>query len=255
MLREQVEFRELLARMTLRDLTIRYKQSVMGFGWAVCMPLLNTALFTIVFTRVAPIETPVAYPLFAYVGLTAWNMSASALRFSALSLTSNTNLVTKVHFPREIFPFSAVLVALVDSAVAMLVLVALFAYYGTPLHATILLLPMVVLVQLTFTAALALLLAMGNLFYRDVKYLFEIVVTIWMFASSVVYPLDGIGGRTGLVLGLNPMTHVIDAYRDVLLYGNAPSPAFMATAAGSLVLLALSWTWFHTSEYRFAENI
>jgi lipopolysaccharide transport system permease protein len=256
MVREQIEFRELLVRMTIRDLLIRYKQSVMGFGWAVFMPLLNTLLFSIVFTRVTKVETPVAYPLFAYLGLTAWNLSASALRFSALSLTSNSSLVTKVHFPREVFPFSAVLVSLVDTLVASLVFVGMMVYYDAPLHATVLFVPVILAVQVVFTAALSLLLAMANLFYRDVKYVFEILVTIWMFASAVVYPTDGIGGRLGLVLELNPMTQIINAYRSVVFAGTVPDGAmFGATAAGSLLLLAATWVWFHASEYKFAENI
>jgi lipopolysaccharide transport system permease protein len=256
MVSEQIEFRELLVQMTIRDLLIRYKQSLMGFGWAIFMPLLNTLLFSIVFTRVTRVETPVAYPLFAYLGLTAWNLTASALRFSALSLTSNSSLVTKVHFPREVFPFSAVLVSLVDALVASVVLAGLMFYYGAPLHSTALLVPAILAVQIVFTAAISLLLAMANLFYRDVKYVFEILVTVWMFASAVVYPTDGIGGRLGLLLELNPMTQIINAYRSVLFAGTVPDAGtFGATAFGSLLLLAVIWTWFHASEYKFAENI
>jgi ABC-type polysaccharide/polyol phosphate export permease len=256
MVSEQVEFRELLVRMTVRDLLIRYKQSLMGFGWAVFMPLLNTLLFSIVFTRVARVDTPVPYPLFAYLGLTAWNLTASALRFSALSLTSNGSLVTKVHFPREVFPFSAVLVSLADAAVASIVLVGLMLYYGAPFHATLVLLPVILAVQVAFTAALSLLLSMANLFYRDVKYVFEILVTVWMFSSAVVYPVDGIGGRLGTVLQINPMTQIVNAYRSVVFTGVVPDAGpFAATAAGSLLLLALIWLWFHASEYKFAENI
>jgi ABC-type polysaccharide/polyol phosphate export permease len=256
MLTEIIEFRELLIRMTARDLTLRYKQSVMGFGWAICMPLLNTALFSVVFTRVTQVDTVVPYPLFAFLGLTVWNLTASALRFSAMSLTSNTSLVTKIHFPREIFPFSSVLVTVVDTAVASLVLVVMMVYYGVGVSAAALFLPVVLLVQIFFTSAVALLLAMGNLFYRDVKYLFEVVVTVWMFASSVVYPLDHVGGRVGLLLRLNPMTQIIEAYRSVLFYGQIPDgAAFAATAVGSIVLLMGSWLLFHTSEYKFAENI
>ena len=93
---EQYEFRELLYQMTRRDLLLRYKQTVMGFGWAVFMPLLNTAVFSVIFTRVAPLATDIPYPLFAYCGLLAWNFSASSFRFSVISLTSNASLVTKV---------------------------------------------------------------------------------------------------------------------------------------------------------------
>ena len=111
-IREQIDYRELLTRMTARDLLIRYKQTVMGFAWAVFMPLVNTVVFSVIFTRVAPLDTGMPYPLFAYTGFLAWNFFSSSLRFSATSLTSNTNLVTKIYFPREIFPFSAIIVTI-----------------------------------------------------------------------------------------------------------------------------------------------
>jgi homopolymeric O-antigen transport system permease protein len=253
---EQIQFRELLVRMVARDLLIRYKQSVMGFGWAVFMPLLNTAIFSVIFTRVARVETPVPYPLFAYAGLTAWNLTASALRFSVLSLTANVSLVTKVHFPREIFPFSAVAVSLVDTLVAWLVLGLMMAYYGIAPHPAILFMPVVIAVQMLFTSACALVLAMGNLFYRDVKYLFEVLIAVWMFASSVLYPMGSLGGRAGALLQLNPMTHIIDAYRSVLFLGQLPDGyAFAVTALGSTLFLVVSWLVFHSAESRFAENI
>src|SRR3954447_26425774 len=106
MMAEQGEYRELLYQMTARDLIVRYKQSVMGFGWAVFMPLVNTALFSVIFTRVATLQTDVPYPIFAYTGLMFWNFFASALRFAVGSLSSNATLVTKIYFPREILPFS-----------------------------------------------------------------------------------------------------------------------------------------------------
>src|SRR5580765_444077 len=144
MITEQIQYRELLVQMTRRDLLLRYKQTVMGFGWAIFMPLLNTAIFSIIFTRVAPIHTDVPYPVFAYCGLLAWNFFASSLRFSVSSLTANMNLVAKVYFPREIFPFSAVIVALVDLAVGALLLAAMMIYYRIPVTAAVLFLPAIV---------------------------------------------------------------------------------------------------------------
>jgi ABC-type polysaccharide/polyol phosphate export permease len=253
---EQVEFRDLLVQMTSRDLRLRYKQSAMGFGWAVLTPVLNTAIFSVVFMRIAPIETPVPYPLFAYCGLTAWNFTASALRFAVTSLTANTNLVTKVYFPREIFPFSAVAVSLVDHAVAALVLVGMMAYYGVAPSSAIILLPTIVVVQVMITAALALLLAMANLFYRDVKYLFDVILTVWMFTSAVVYPVEGLTGWIGVLIRANPMTAIVDAYRQVLLYGSMPDPvSFGAAAALAIVSLPAVWVLFHRCEFRFAEHI
>jgi ABC-type polysaccharide/polyol phosphate export permease len=255
MLAEQIEFRELLYQMTVRDLLLRYKQTVMGFAWAIFMPLVNTAVFSVIFTRVAPLDTGMPYPLFAYCGLLTWNFSASAFRFAVVSLTGNTNLVTKVYFPREIFPISAVIVSLVDFAVGALVLVGLMVYYHVPVTIAVVALPLVVLVHTVFTIAVALLLSMANLFYRDVKYLFELVLTVWMFLTSVLYPVSLIGGRTGRLLRLNVMTPIIEAYRDVLLRGHFPGAAFAATALISVVFLAIAWVMFHRAEFQFAENI
>lgn len=252
---EQWTYRELLVRMIVRDLLLRYKQTVMGFGWALFMPLLNTAIFSVIFTRVATIDVGIPYPIYAFCGLLAWNFFASALRFSVISLTGNPSLVTKLYFPREIFPFSAVLVALVDFAVASLALVGLMIYYGVAATPALVYLPIVVGVLVLFTAAIALLVAMGNLFYRDVKYLFEIVISIWMFASSAVYPIERVGGRLGALLQLNPMTHLLDAFRAVILEGQAPGIAFAVVAVLTVMLFVGSWLLFHAAEFEFAENL
>jgi lipopolysaccharide transport system permease protein len=256
LLREQRDYRDLLVRITARDLLLRYKQTAMGAAWAVFMPLLNTAMFTVIFTRVAPIDTGMPYPLYAYCGLVTWNWFASSTRFAMTSLTSNATLVTKVYFPREALPFSAVIVGFVDLLVASLVLVGMMAYYGVAPGWSLLFLPVVILVQLLFTAGIALLGAMGNLFYRDVKYLFEIAITIWMFATSVVYPIELVGGSLGPLMMLNPMTPIVDAYRDVLLRNQWPFTApFLAVGAVSVIILVAGWVQFHRAEFSFAENV
>lgn len=255
MFREQFEYRELLKQMTARDLLLRYKQTVMGVGWAIFMPLVNTAVFSVIFARVTSVDTPVPYPLFAYTGLWVWNFFAASLRFSVASLTSNANLISKVYFPREIFPFSCLLVCLVDFAVGALVLAALLIWYQVPLGFNVAWLPLVVAVHVIFTAAVSLLLSMSNLFYRDVKYLFEVVISMWMFATSVVYPVNRIGGTLGIVLGLNPMTMIVDSYRNVLLLNNPPPPSLAVAAMISITSLTFAWLFFHRSEFQFAERV
>ncbi len=257
MVHEQFEYWELLYVMSRRDLTLRYKQTIMGFGWAIFMPLVNTVLFSLVFAKSgAALNVGVPYPVWAYCGLLAWNLTASALRFSVNSLTANINLVAKVYFPREIFPFSAVFVSAVDFLVGGLLLAVLMIWYRVPITPAILFLPVILLVQITFTAAVALFLAMANLFYRDVKYLFEVFITLWMFGTSVVYPLNGLTGTAHTILSLNPMTPIVDAYRDVILYGRLPPmDQFGVVAAVSAVALVAAWIVFHRSEYQFAEYI
>ena len=252
---EQFEYRELLVQMTLRDLLLRYKQSVMGFGWAVLMPIVNTVIFTVIFARVAKLETPVAYPVFAFCGFWVWNAFAAALAFGSTALVSNSTLVTKVYFPREIFPFSAVFVCTVDFFVGILPLAVLMIWYQIPVGIHLLWLPLVFLVHTLFTVAMALLLSMANLFFRDVKYLVNIGLQVWMFATPVVYDIDTVTGKLGTVLRLNPMTPIVEGYRHVLLYNQAPPATLVTAGLVSLVAFFGGWLWFHRSEFKFAESV
>jgi lipopolysaccharide transport system permease protein len=253
---EQRQYRDLLFQMVKRDLVLRYKQTFMGAAWAVFMPLVNTIIFTFIFTRIARLNVGIPYPVFAYSGLVAWNLFASSLRFSIVSLTSNISLVTKVYFPREIFPVSAILVCLVDFAIANGVLVLVMLFYGMMPSSAVIYLPAVLLVHLTFTTGVSLFVAMANLFYRDVKYLFEVMLAAWMFATSVLYPVSLIGGRAGQLLQLNPMTPIIEGYRGVMVTGQHPfTPWFGLSAAVSLVILVSAWIMFHRAEYSFAERV
>jgi ABC-type polysaccharide/polyol phosphate export permease len=256
MVREQAEYIELLRAIVRRDLSLRYRNAILGFGWAVFAPLLQVIVFTLVFTRVAPLDTGMPYPVYAYAGLLVWTMFASALRAAASSLTANPDLVTKVYFPREVLPFSAVLVAVLDFAVASVVMALLMAYYDVGVGWSLLFLPIVVLVHVAFTAGVALIVAMAHLFYADVKYVFELVLLVWMFGSSVLYPIDGMGGTLGVIMRLNPMTPIIEAYRDVLLRNTLPaSGPFVGVAVVAVLTLGLGWLLFHRAEFRFAEEI
>ncbi|MEO5580482.1 MAG: ABC transporter permease [Gemmatimonadaceae bacterium] len=256
MVQEQVEFRELLRAIVRRDLVLRYRNSILGFGWAIAMPVLYMAVFTVVFTRVAPLDTGVPYPVYVYAGLLPWNLFASAQRFSAISLTANPHLVTKVYFPREILPFAAVIVAFFDFIVGFTVLLFLMAHYDISIARTVAFLPIILLIQLAFTTGVALLVAMANLFYSDVKHILELGLTIWLFTTSVVYPVDRIGGTAGSILALNPMTPIINAYRSVLLRGELPpaGPLF-GVAIVALATLSVGWYVFHRAEFRFAEGL
>jgi ABC-type polysaccharide/polyol phosphate export permease len=256
MIREQIEFRELLWAVTRRDLALRYRNAVLGFGWAICVPLLHMLVFTVIFTRVARLDTGVPYPLFAFCGLLPWNLFASSIRFGATSLIVNPQLVTKVYFPREVLPLSTVLVALVDFAVASTLLVGLMSWYGFGITPAVLVLPLVLLVQLLFTAAVTLFVAMTTLFYADAKYLIDLGLTVWMLSASVVYPVEQVGGALGRLMSLNPMTPIIDAYRSVLLRGELPpAGSFGWVALFSVLALLVSWLAFHRAEFRFAEEL
>ena len=255
MLTELRDYRELLFMMTRRDLLLRYRQTAMGFGWAIFTPVINTIVFTVIFKKVAKIETDVPYPVFSYCGLLPWNMFATSLKTGINSLFSNKTLLTKVYFPREVFPFSTMLVCVVDFIVGLSVLAVLMLWYRIPLHATALFLPILIAVQLTFTAGLCMFLAPANLYYRDVKYILDVLITVGMFATPVLYPTRHVTGPLGVILQLNPLAPIIDGYRAILLRGEMPSAIPFATAAAlSVILFAVGWLVFHRAEYTFAEN-
>jgi lipopolysaccharide transport system permease protein len=256
MAREQIAHRELLWTIVRRDLTLRYRTTVIGIAWAVLNPLITLVIFTAIFTRVAPVTTTEPYPLYAYCGLLPWTMFASSVRFASRSLVDNASLVTKVFFPREVLPFSAVAASVIDGLIASTVLIALLVYYRAPVASTLLLVPIVLIVQVALTTGVALFVAMANLFYRDVKYLVEPSLTVWMFATSVLYPVDRVGGWLGRVLAVNPMTPIIDAYRALVLRQQLPpmGPSLYALTA-SLLIFVVAWLAFHRAEYRFAETL
>jgi ABC-type polysaccharide/polyol phosphate export permease len=254
--RELVTSRELLYELTTRDLKIRYKQTLLGTAWALFTPLVMMFIFTQIFARVAKVDTaPIPYSIFVYCGLLPWQFFSTSLKSSVDSLTRNRLLVTKIYMPREVFPISQVLSAFADFLVASVVLAALMLWHGIAPAPTAWFLPVIILVQTSLTIGLALLLSMGNLFYRDVKYLFEVGLLLWMFATSVIYPIQVVG-PWAWILTLNPMTPIIDAYRSVLLSGQMPDPVGFTyasfVAVGSLLI---GMRWFHESEYQFAENI
>jgi lipopolysaccharide transport system permease protein len=255
MFAELRDYRDLLVLMTRRNLVLRYRQTVMGVGWALFMPVINTIVFTLIFRRVAKIQTDVPYPVFAYCGLLPWNLFATSLKAAVSTLVTNKNLLTKVYFPREVFPFSTMLVCVVDFVVGLSLLGLLMLYYQIPLSATALFLPILIAVQLLFTAGLSMLLAPANLYYRDVKYILDVLVAVGMFATPVIYPTRHVTGTLGLILQMNPLAPIIDGYRAILLRGELPNAIpFTAAAVLSLGLFAIGWLVFHRAEYAFAEN-
>ncbi|HEX4936531.1 MAG TPA: ABC transporter permease [Gemmatimonadaceae bacterium] len=254
LLRDVMASRELLLAFVRRDLVLRYRQALLGVGWVVLSPLLNILVFTVIFTRVAPLDTGVPYPVFVYAGLWPWTCFATSVRGATVSLSANTALVTKVAFPRQVLPLAAVLVPLVDFVVAGALMAGLMAWYRIPVGVAVLALPLVLLVQVAFTVGVALVVSVANLYWRDTRHLVEAGLTIWMFATSVVYPVDRLGGTLGALLALNPMTPMVDAVRAVLLEGRLPAAASLGySAAVALALLVVGGWWFQRSAPRFAE--
>ena len=258
--------RNVLYSLTVREIRVRYKQSVLGVAWALFLPLAMMATFTLVFVRLLKVTSGFGlsepYAIFAYVGLLPWSFFAQSLNQATNSLVANAGLVTKIYFPREVFPLSTILSGFFDFVLASIVLVGLIVAYDLltawefTLRLTILWLPVIVAVQFMFMCGLAFLFSLSNLFYRDVKYIVTVLLQIWMFLTNVVYPLQTEDRVLSLIINANPMTPIIRAYRGALLYGTSPDPlTFTGAALASLLVFVLGWRLFRAAEPKFAECI
>jgi lipopolysaccharide transport system permease protein len=246
--------RDLWLELAYRDLRVRYKQSVLGVAWALFTPVVMMLVFTHVFARVAKIDTGgIPYPIYVFCGLLPWHFLANSLKGAVESLTRNRQLVTKIYMPRGVFPLAQIISSGVDFLIATVLLLLMMVWYEIPFRTTMLFVPILLVSQIMLTIGLGLILSMGNLFYRDVKYLFDAGIMLWMFATSVVYPMD-VNGDWGWILALNPMTAIIDGYRDAILRGVAPDGLAVGYAAVLSVLIAgIAIRWFHEAEHLFAE--
>ena len=263
---ELIRYRQLLLSLIWRDVRVRYKQSLLGVGWAVLLPVSMMLVFTFVFTKaidarqVMGIDMP--YALFAYVGLVPWTFFSMGLTGCVSSLVANRNLVTKVYFPREVFPLSCVGSSFVDFAIGCTVLVGLALYFEATgqwsfvITRSLLLVPVLVLMQMALTAGIGMLLAMANLFYRDVRQVVGVGTQLLMFMSGVVVPTPSDGSLLARVISVNPMVPIIAGYRDCVISGVMPPAGPLVYAAiVSCVMLISGWWCFRSASHRFAECI
>jgi lipopolysaccharide transport system permease protein len=270
---ELIRYRYLLRNLVVRDLKVRYKNSVLGILWSLLNPLLMMLVFTLVFTVLIPNEEVRDYSVFILVGLLPWNFFSGALLSGTTSITNNSALIKKVYFPRELLPLSAVLSNLVNFSLAFLVL--LFFLFASGLGLTIhaLWLPAILLTQLIFVLGLCLLLGTLHVFYRDVMMILDVVMLAWFFLTPVFYPFELLGNepitRFGLTFTpavimrwINPMASIIDGYRTVL-WGtiNSNGPASMApeyllrTFITAVLIFIAGYALFLRSQHLFGEKL
>lgn len=249
--------RELLWVWTAREVRVRYKQSLLGVGWAILQPLAFTLMFTAVFSVVVKVPTGgVPYPIFSFTAMLPWTLLATSVNFGVSSLVSNMNLVTKIYFPREILPMAATGAAIVDFLVAGVLYVAMLLWYRMPIYPTALLLPLLLALQLALIVGVVLYGAAGLVFYRDIRFLVPLGLQLWLYASPVIYPASLIPERWQWLYRLNPMVGLLESYRAVLLLGQLPPASLLAPASViSLALLVSGYLWFKRVEPAFADLI
>lgn len=250
-------YRELIFFLTWRDIKVRYKQAVLGIAWAVLQPLLTMAIFTIIFGVL--LNTPsqgLPYPLFALTALVPWQLFATALQRSSISLVGNANLITKIYFPRIAIPLSTIFAALIDFGISFVVLLGVMAFYRVWPGLMILWLPLFILLSLLTSLAVGLWLSALNVQYRDIQHMVPFIIQVWMYASPIVYPIETIpAGFWRSIYSLNPMVGVIQGFRWALLGGTHPDITLVISIIVVLILLISGLYYFRRMEKTFADIV
>ncbi|MDO8431596.1 MAG: ABC transporter permease [Candidatus Binatus sp.] len=250
------QHRDLFLFLTWRDVKVRYKQTVLGAGWAILQPFLTMVLFTLIFGRLAKVPSDgIPYPIFAYAGLLPWSFFSNAVTNSGNSLVGNAALITKVYFPRMVIPGAAVGAGLVDMAIAATILIAMMAWYGIAIGPSLLMVVPLVFITAIFALAVGMWMSGLNVKYRDVRYALPFFVQIWMYATPIIYPIDFVPARWRWLLVLNPLTGMIEGYRSAL-FGRPFAWGHLAVSAAlSVIALIYAAYSFKQMERDFADVI
>ena len=249
-------YRELLYFLTWRDIKVRYKQTALGAAWAVIQPLAQMLLFTLVFHRFAGLGSgDMPYPLFAYAGLLVWTFFANAVLNSTHSLVTNTNLITKVYFPRAFIPAAAVAAGLVDLGIASVILAGLAVYYNVTPGWGAALLPLFVALAVLLSLAVGMLISATTVKYRDLRHALPFVMQFWLFATPVIYPATVVPEGWRWALALNPAAGIVEGFRASLTGAPLDRTLTASAAAATLLLLAVSFYVFRRTEETFADVI
>ena len=266
-LKELWGYRDLLWLLTLRDLKVRYRNSVLGIAWSWMNPLLMMTVFTVVFAVMnrGPASLP-HFHAFVLIGILAWNAFAVSVQGAAESVTANAALVRKVYFPREVLPLAVVLSNAINFLISLPVYFAIAWISGIRPTPWLLLLPITLMAHLMFTAGVSLTVAALNVFYRDTAHILQVLLLAWFFLTPIFYPISVLP-RHAVILGLsvdvwlwtrrlNPMASIIASYHDLLYYGIYTAPEFLLrTWVTAALTLALGYALFRRLSPRFAEEV
>ena len=251
------EYRDLLRLLTWRDIKVRYKQTLLGAGWAILQPLLTMLVFSLFFGRLAKVPSDgLPYPVFSFAALVPWYFFSGSLSQSSNSLVTNANMIRKVYFPRLVIPISCTLSALVDMAIALLVLILFMAGYSIVPSWNVLWLPAFVLLALVTSLGAGLWLSALSVRYRDVRYVLPFILQFWLFATPIAYASSLLDEPWRTVYGLNPMAGVVEGFRWALLGTNTAPGMMIGVSAVAAILLLLSGVfYFRRMEATFADII
>ncbi len=252
-------YRELFYILSWRDITVRYKQTIIGILWAVIRPLLTMLIFTFIFGKVAklPSDGNAPYAIMVYAAMLPWQFFATSVSDASNSLINNAHLITKVYFPRIIIPISSLVTSLVDFAISFVILIFLMFYFHYAPGWQILFLPFFLLIALIAAAGAGLYITALNVKYRDFRFIVPFIVQIGLYISPVGFSSSIVPEQYRLIYSLNPMVGVIDGFRWAILGGTSPlsSSSLILSVGVSLALLGLGIYQFRKTERKFADII
>ena len=250
--------RELAWVLALRDLRVRYKQTLLGIAWAVIQPLATMVVLHIFFGRVMGMAEKVGdvpYPVFLYAGLLPWTLFSNAVTASSNSLVGNAHILSKVYFPRLLLPLSATIVPVIDYCIAFIVLAGLMLWFQVPLSWDMVLLAPLVVSTIIAVLGVGILLASLTVSYRDFRYVVPFMLQLWFFMTPVIYGLDFVPERYQWLMNLNPMAGTIDAFRAVVLGQPVNYAAWLVSTTSAALTLVIGLMWFAKLERKFADVV
>lgn len=250
-------YKDLFWQLTIREIKAKYKQSILGYAWVLLVPLINLVVLTIVFKYLFRVPTSnIPYPVFLFTALVPWTFLSNALSTATGSIISNGSLVTKVTLPREIFPLASISSKLIDLLLTGMVLIGFLIFYHIPFHLTLFLVPVIFLIQLMLMIGVSFILSATNTFFRDVENLLAVFLTVWMYLTPIIYSYQMIPSGLRKYFNLNPMTPVINSYRNVILDGVLPNWYLLAYSFAIALFFFLFGLWFFRRRARnFADVI
>lgn len=259
-IRAIIKWKELLWQMVGREVKARYKQSFLGYFWVILNPLAQMLVMSFAFSIILRIPTNatsnIPYSIFLFVGLLPWTLFSNSLGSASASLVGAGSLISKIYFPRTILVLSTIIAKIIDFLFSISVLVIYMIVYQIPININILWVIPIFFIQQIFTLGLSLFFGAANLLYRDVQYLLSLILTLWMYLTPVIYPADIVPEKFKFLFQLNPMSVIINAYRQVILGGGQPKYSSLIIAfILSFITLLIGLSYFKSREKIFADNI
>lgn len=250
-------YRELLINLAKREITVRYKQSILGYAWVIINPLFQILVISFVFSTLLKVPSVgVPFIIFLSVALLPWTFFSSSVTASTNALVNNSNLITKIYFPREILIYSTILAKMVDFGLSLIILAVLMLFFQIPINFYIVWVPLILLIQIILTMGISLLLSSFNLFYRDIQYILTLALTLWFYVTPIAYPTEVIPDKFKLIFSLNPMAVIVNAYREVIIGQGHPNINSLVIALiSSILIFVFSFFIFKKLEKSFADYV